>query len=441
MKKTNAETKFKENGGITLIALVITIIILLILAGISIGMLSGDNGILGQAGNAKTQTDIAGEKEILEQATILAMGKSKYGDIDKDKLDAELNKYSGINNTQETDEGIEVTFSSGRTYLVDSDGNVNELIIVDRTGIEIGDYITYTSPTESVNLDTDETGYSDTQTLPRKNTFKVMQINKNGSMILLGAMTSSDTKIYFKGAKGYNNIVYTLNKKCNDLYKDEANGITARSIKVEDITDLFNDDGNSKLTDYMDSQINALKKEYNIDKENRTVTYKTTINYPDIFKYEANGKIDDSDTTGEVEQSDTYAGYNGITTLSSSVATSRLTLPYTDYNTSHSISDFSDSNNASAYQNLFFGTGCNYWLASRCIGYSSDAVKQAWFGIRYVSGKAQLSSNLVYFASGTSRSQKNAVCPIVYLPSSININISKTASSSSGTPHMVVLSK
>ena len=37
------EKIFKQKKGITLIALVITIIILLILAGISIGMLSGDN--------------------------------------------------------------------------------------------------------------------------------------------------------------------------------------------------------------------------------------------------------------------------------------------------------------------------------------------------------------------------------------------------------------
>ena len=107
---------------------ILNIIILLILAGISIGMLSGDNGILKQAGNAKKQTNIAEEKEILEQATILAMGKSKYGDIDKNKLEAELSKYSGIDGTQETDEGIEVTFSSGRTYLVESDGNVELLL-------------------------------------------------------------------------------------------------------------------------------------------------------------------------------------------------------------------------------------------------------------------------------------------------------------------------
>ena len=45
--------KTRTNKGITLIALVITIIVLLILAGVSIAMLTGENGILTQAQNAK----------------------------------------------------------------------------------------------------------------------------------------------------------------------------------------------------------------------------------------------------------------------------------------------------------------------------------------------------------------------------------------------------
>lgn len=45
-----------NNKGITLIALVITIIVLLILAGVSIAMLTGDNGILTQANKAKDDT-------------------------------------------------------------------------------------------------------------------------------------------------------------------------------------------------------------------------------------------------------------------------------------------------------------------------------------------------------------------------------------------------
>ena len=49
----------KNNKGITLIALVITIIVLLILAGVSIAMLTGENGILTQAQKADDHTAIA----------------------------------------------------------------------------------------------------------------------------------------------------------------------------------------------------------------------------------------------------------------------------------------------------------------------------------------------------------------------------------------------
>ena len=49
--------KVKQSKGITLIALIITIIVLLILAGVTISMLTGENGILNQATHAKDTTD------------------------------------------------------------------------------------------------------------------------------------------------------------------------------------------------------------------------------------------------------------------------------------------------------------------------------------------------------------------------------------------------
>ena len=55
--------KTKEERGITLIALVITVIVLLILAGVSIAMLTGNNGILTQAKLAKEKTELAKEDE------------------------------------------------------------------------------------------------------------------------------------------------------------------------------------------------------------------------------------------------------------------------------------------------------------------------------------------------------------------------------------------
>ena len=58
--------KSLKEKGITLIALVVTIVILLILAGVSIAMLTGNNGILSQAQNAKNKTEEAERNEKLD---------------------------------------------------------------------------------------------------------------------------------------------------------------------------------------------------------------------------------------------------------------------------------------------------------------------------------------------------------------------------------------
>lgn len=131
------DLKFKEkdiaknkDSGITLMALVVTIIILLILAGISIGMLSGDNSIIKQAGNAKTQTDIAQEKEILEQATVVAMGKSKYGNIDEIDLKTYIDSSLSEGESEVTDNNdgtFLVVFPSKRAYEIDENGNVSTI--------------------------------------------------------------------------------------------------------------------------------------------------------------------------------------------------------------------------------------------------------------------------------------------------------------------------
>lgn len=72
MKK---EKKVRKDSGITLIALVITIVVLLILAGVSIATLTGDSGIITQAGKAKTATELTGIKEEIEVGNIKAEEK------------------------------------------------------------------------------------------------------------------------------------------------------------------------------------------------------------------------------------------------------------------------------------------------------------------------------------------------------------------------------
>lgn len=63
----------KNNKGITLIALVITIIVLLILAGVAIAMLSGDNGILTRASDSKVANEIGAKKDEVNMAAAEAI--------------------------------------------------------------------------------------------------------------------------------------------------------------------------------------------------------------------------------------------------------------------------------------------------------------------------------------------------------------------------------
>lgn len=120
----------KENEGITLIALVITIIVLLILAGVTIATLTGDNGILTKANKAKEQTEIGKEKEIVKLATTAVITTNNA--IDKDSLQSELNKTAGDKKTEvyNYNQKLQVYFTdSKRYYEIDGNSNV-ELINV-----------------------------------------------------------------------------------------------------------------------------------------------------------------------------------------------------------------------------------------------------------------------------------------------------------------------
>ena len=146
--------KLKNEKGITLIALVITIIVLLILAGVTIATLTGENGILTKATEANLQTQIGEEKEAIN----LAMQALLI-----DKVDNPDNYQDGIiNNTQlknemdksmpkpkeitmnETTKELTVKFDDSRNnriYTVNQTGKIGE--IVKREGIKIGDYVDY----------------------------------------------------------------------------------------------------------------------------------------------------------------------------------------------------------------------------------------------------------------------------------------------------------
>ena len=119
--KTAKKQKLKESKGITLIALVITIIVLLILAGVTIATLTGDNGILTKAGDAKTQTEQAKEDENLKIAIAGSYGTD--GKLNLKNLKDNLTNQGIDYDKNNTGFPLEVIVN-GEKKKIDANGNV-----------------------------------------------------------------------------------------------------------------------------------------------------------------------------------------------------------------------------------------------------------------------------------------------------------------------------
>ena len=131
-KEIIEENEKKKTSGITLIALVVTIIVLMILAGIAVAALMGDNGIIKRAGEAKEQTAIGREKEIVALAYNSAVAKNlsngKTISITSEDMNTELTNQGA---TSSGSNPIKVTFTeSKRQYTINSNG------IIDYAGIK-----------------------------------------------------------------------------------------------------------------------------------------------------------------------------------------------------------------------------------------------------------------------------------------------------------------
>ncbi len=130
----------RTERGITLIALVVTIVVLLILAGVTIAMLRGENGILSKAESAKEATENKGAEEKVGLAISAARAKG-LGTLTIANLREEVeNNYGGT----VTGEEFPVTVTiDGKAFSVTTDGGVTS---TKETSIDIGSYVQYDMP-------------------------------------------------------------------------------------------------------------------------------------------------------------------------------------------------------------------------------------------------------------------------------------------------------
>ena len=148
----------KNKNGITLIALVITIIVLLILAGVSIVTLTGDNGILTRAENAKNKTTEAEAIERIQLETIGSFEDNGKYNIEQalKKLDENLGlKVSNDDITKNADGTLTVKYK-GYEIKVHLDGKVGNAKTVE--GISAGNYGDYINYDVDLEIDGDQDG-------------------------------------------------------------------------------------------------------------------------------------------------------------------------------------------------------------------------------------------------------------------------------------------
>jgi len=118
--KQNLKERVNGKNGITLIALVITIIVLLILAGVTIATLTGDNGILTKAQSAKkVSTDAEIEEKV--KLAVIASKINESNTVDTDELTTELNNQFGNDGWEkaEIDENTWKVTVNGKSYKID----------------------------------------------------------------------------------------------------------------------------------------------------------------------------------------------------------------------------------------------------------------------------------------------------------------------------------
>ena len=424
--KTAKKQKLKEGKGITLIALVITIIVLLILAGVTIATLTGDNGILKQADKAKTETTMGEEKEAIGLAYNGAKTEKLGGVITAGDLNTQFTK-NGIKATASGEGTIKVDFETGRSYTLDAHGKIEEWIDIAKY-VKVGDYVDYnptittkdgTTSVEASKLSypspigtaTEHGNGNSVQnfTATADTRWRVLSI-ENGVVELISenVIKTSDTNANFilKGAIGYLYAERELNEVC----KIFGYGYGADTTK-----------GGSYTTGGpIDTQITGKIEETGA----RSITIEDINKKAGIYEDTTDGKMKYSD--GEVidisygsktnpTSNVYYPTVNGDSTTGKSTSAGVKNLKYTSYSCLKSKIENTD------IQNMLFNE--NYWLASRCINAYFDNANfnvRCVFGISASTGASTLcngnSSELNDYGHGVS---SYAVLPVVTLKSDI----------------------
>ena len=523
MQKLKRRTSLGEKA-ITLIALVVTIVILLILAGVTITMTLGQNGLFTRAREgaaAYNESEVRDDLSMLitqytwdkaSEKTDKSLGDylkdngatSVKANADGTTLEVEYKGYvftvnkdsgeitsvskagprpqvSGVKVTEDSagqgnnveqgkiaaDSGkkLYITFTSsiegGTTtvspavpYEVSKNGSykftitgtvggktysLEKIVTVNQYKVKIpqvGEIVSYTPDTPSTGYDltTAKSGYSSAQTIDGTydpTTWKIMEADKNGNVTkLFGVPNWRQSRVYIDGTTGYNNGVYLLNDICKSRYGNASLGATARSLTIEDIESRMN------ATGIAARNANKGLNNWSIQYGTTNTFTRSSAQYPAIYAQEKYSGVDVSDVTagsqviaGSVDTTaqskmnpNGKSGSDNIyTTLPETSETTgpsktNLTCTQTYYGFSNTPSSYFDDTN---FHSMIFGTGTEFWLASRYVDCRSDRLF-ADFGLRHVD-RSDLYGHSLFYSNGYNNNDYYRLAPVVSLGSGVQI--------------------
>ena len=436
-------TKFKKQKGITLIALVVTIIVLLILAGVSIAMLTGNNGILTQGKRAKEETTVGHEKEAVQMAYAGAKAKKLGEEVTAEDVNEQLTMNGENATATEGTNKIIVTFTSGKVYTIDQSGKITQKTpakkgtlaymyekaegctktdgsCTDAEHLHIGDYVNLANPEEGkIDISATDSGMDNAglegitaQTFEISKTnnknqlnWRVLGENENGEIELIAGspMKSNNTLdskenpyLYLYGAKAYENGKTILDNIC-ELYKtkDKTGYISsARSVNQKDIDKVV---GLKSIAEIKNVNLVAYQGNKNIGEE---------YSFPDHYTPSSwlNGKTKTL-VSGKVD------GYGY--TVNSKMGEGAPSVTVNDR-----IFKMLFENTEFNFEKPTTG-GRRYWLASRSVYSGSDYAYFCLGTARTVGGVSGADSDDMFYSYGGENRDGFAVRPVVSLKSSV----------------------
>ena len=323
------KTKIKQEKGITLIALVITIVVLLILAGVSINAIFSENGIINKAKDAQNKMDEAQQKDLnsinelnnwIDSKTNGATGGSTGGNT------------TGGGDNPSTPSG---TWTQNKTTVTDG-----------KTTYTVGDDYTYNCGVS---------GYT--------GGWKVLGADK-GKLLIMSTVDVGTLQL--SGKEGYNTGISQLNTICAPY------GTEARSITVEDINRVtgYDPTKQNNNTKYGAGEFYEYGNKVTYTASGSSATNGKTYTSA-ISKYEhPDGRIlGQNDVTSIQVESTAYYYYPSTLTTSDGEQTGEIGI----------------SKTIPAYKLLFRKAddtaNCSYWLASSYVDALSN---NSYFGLRIV---------------------------------------------------------